>query len=135
MRYFFTDASWAAFEPLARQAAGVRRGQRPQLSERMFFEAILFQLRTGVPWRDLPGEFGCWLAVYQRFRRRIASGALDRLADLLTADPDLGSMGRVFIDSTIVRAHRHAAGARRRKVAARPSSRSAATPSAAAAAG
>ena len=66
----------------------------------MFFEAPLYVARTGVPWRDLPGDFGAWDAVYNRFRRWVASGGLSRLFALLTADPALGEVRRVFIDST-----------------------------------
>jgi len=46
------------------------------LPDRMFFEAVLYLARTGVPWRDLPGEFGSWDAVYNRLRRWMASGVL-----------------------------------------------------------
>jgi putative transposase len=81
----------------------------------MFFEALLYLARTGIPWRDLPAEFGRWDAVYNRFRRWVHSGALRRLFEALTADPAFDDIRRVFIDSTIIRAHQHAAGARRKK--------------------
>jgi putative transposase len=68
-----------------------------------------------VPWRDLPGEFGRWDTVYNRFRRWVASGALRRLFEAMTDDPAFGEFRRALIDSTIVRAHQHAAGARRKK--------------------
>src|SRR5262249_16661204 len=112
MRYMLTDDLWAAMEPLVRQAKRHKGGQRPALPDRDFFEALLYQARTGVPWRDLPGEFGRWDAVYNRFRRWISSGALRRLFEALTADPAFGEVRRVLIDSTVVRAHQHAAGAR-----------------------
>ena len=115
MRYAITDDLWAVFQPLVRRAKGNPAGQRPRLSERLFFEALLYLCRTGVPWRDLPGEFGAWDAVYNRFRRWVDSGRLATLFRLLTRDPDLGDIRRVLIDSTIVRAHQHAAGARRKK--------------------
>ncbi len=92
-----------------------RGGQPAVLPDRMFFEALLYLGRTGVPLRDLPGEFGAWDAVYNRFRRWVASGGMARLFALLTADPQFGEVRRVLIDSTTVRAHRHAAGARRRE--------------------
>jgi transposase len=60
------------------------------LSDRMFFEAILYISRTGITLRDLPVEFGRWDAVYNRFRRWVASGALARLFGLMTADPQFG---------------------------------------------
>jgi transposase len=58
-----------------------------------------------VPWRDLPSEFGRWDAVYNRFRRWIASGALRLLFEAMTDDPVFGAFRRVLIDSTIVREH------------------------------
>src|SRR6516162_10398647 len=117
MRYMFTDELWSALAPAVNAAKKNRCGKKPQLEDRLFFEALLYLARTGVPWRDLPGDFGSWDAVYNRFRRWIASGSLQRLFELLTADPQLGEMRRVLIDSTIVRAHAHAAGARRKKSA------------------
>jgi putative transposase len=115
MRYMLTNDLWAAMEPLVRQAKRHRGGQPPVLPDRLFFEALLYVARTGVPWRDLPAEFGRWDAVYNRFRRWVRSGGLRRLFELLTADPAFGDIRRVFIDSTIVRAHQHAAGAPRKK--------------------
>jgi transposase len=115
MRYMLTDELWAALEPHVRRAKRHKGGQRPALPDRGFFEALLYLARTGVPWRDLPAEFGRWDAVYNRFRRWVASGALRRLFEALTDDPDLGEFRRVLVDSTVVRAHQHAAGARRKK--------------------
>ena len=117
MRYMLTDDLWAALEPLVAQAKRHKGGQPPALPDRDFFEALLYLARTGIPWRDLPAEFGRWDAVYNRFRRWVASGALRRLFEALTADPVFGEVRRVLIDSTIVRAHQHAAGARRKKKA------------------
>ena len=114
MRYMITDGLWAAMEPLVRRAQRHKGGQPPVLPERMFFEAVLYIARTGAPWRDLPEPFGAWDAVYKRFRRRVASGAMARTFEALTADPQFGAVRRVLVDSTNVRAHRHAAGAARR---------------------
>jgi transposase len=104
MRYLFTDELWAAFGPVAEKAKRYKCGQPPALPERAFFEALLYLARTGIPWRDLPAEFGRWDAVYNRFHRWVASGSLRRLFELLTADPAFGEVRRVLIDSTIVRA-------------------------------
>jgi len=123
MRYMLTDDLWAAMEPLVLKAKRHRGGQPPALPDRDFFEALLYLARTGIPWRDLPSEFGRWDAVYQRFRRWAASGALRRLFEGLTADPTFGEVRRVLIDSTIVRAHQHAAGARRKKKRSGPRGR------------
>ena len=135
MRYMLTDDLWAAMGPLVEQAKRHRGGQPPALPERAFFEALLYLARTGIPWRDLPAEFGRWDAVYNRFRRWVASGALRRLFEALTADPAFGDVRRVLIDSTIVRAHQHAAGARRKKQSSGPGGRRRPRGSAAAAAG
>ena len=115
MRYMFTDELWAAMEPLVEQAKRYTCGQPPQLPERMFFEAVLYLTRTGIPWRDLPGEFGAWDAVYNRFRRWIASGSLAKLFQLLTDNPAFDDVQRVLVDATNVRAHRHAAGASKKR--------------------
>jgi transposase len=114
MRLLITDELWAELGPLVERAKRHRGGQKPQLPDRLFFEALLYLARTSVPWRDLPGDFGAWDAVYNRFRRWVASGSLARLFESLTADPQLGEVRRILIDSTIVRAHAHAAGARKK---------------------
>ena len=93
------------------------------MPDRGFFEALLYLARTGIPWRDLPAEFGRWDAVYNRFRRWVASGGLRRLFEALTADPAFGDIRRVLIDSTVVRAHQHAAGAPRKKKKLAPGAR------------
>ena len=134
MRYMFTDDLWAAFRPLVHRAKTNHQGPKPKLPDRDFFEALLYLCRTGVPWRDLPAEFGAWDAVYNRFRRWVASGALRRLFELLTAEPRFDGVRRAFVDSTIVRAHKHAAGARRKKSASGRSGRRRPRRSAAAAA-
>ena len=115
MRYLLSDDLWAALGPHVAAAKRYTCGSAPVLPDRMFFEALLYLGRTGIPWRDLPAEFGAWDAVYNRFRRWAASGALRRLFELLTADPAFGEVRRVLVDSTTVRAHRHAAGAPRKK--------------------
>jgi transposase len=114
VRYAFTDDLWNELGPVVKRAKRHKGGKLPKLSDRMFFEALLYWARTGLPWRDLPDVFGAWDAVYNRFRRWIASGSLKTLFDLLTANPVFADIRRVLIDSTIIRAHPHAAGARRR---------------------
>jgi transposase len=114
-----TDALWAGLAPAVERAKKHKGGQRPRLPDRMFFEALLYVARTGVPWRDLPGDFGDWGAVYNRFRRWAHSGSLRRLFELLTERPEFAEVRRVLIDSTIIRAHQHAAGARKKKAGRR----------------
>src|SRR5258707_168030 len=79
---------------------------------RVFVEAVLYRFRTGCPWRDLPERFGHWKSVHQRFGRWAKSGVFDRIFKLLASDHDNEYM---MIDATIVRAHQHSAGARKKR--------------------
>ena len=135
MRTVITDELWAVMGPLVERAKRYPRGPAPAVPDRRFFEAVLYRARTGVPWRDLPAEFGAWDAVYNRLRRWIQSGSLAALFELLTAEPALAPARRVLIDATTVRAHQHAAGAGRRKKGSGPGRPPVARVSAAAAAG
>jgi transposase len=85
---------------------------------RLFVEAVLYRYRTGIPWRDLPERFGAWKAVHTRHARWARTGAWGRLFKALAADAD---NEYAMIDSTIVRAHQHSAGALKKTVATKPS--------------
>ena len=74
----------------------------------MFVNAVMWIAKTGAPWRDLPERFGNWNSVFQRFNRWCKSGVFQSIMEKLQ-DPDLGVL---LLDSTIIRAHQHAAGAR-----------------------
>ena len=115
MRKMPTNATWAVPDPQVAPTGRHACGAKPETSDRVFLEALLYIARTGCPWRDLPAGFGAWDAVYNRFGRWVRSGSLAALFASLTAAPGLGEVRRVRIDSTTVRAHPHAAGARRRK--------------------
>jgi putative transposase len=110
MRYAISDEVWAVWGPMVERCRS-RLGPEPTLPDRMFFEAILYWARTGIPWRDLPAEFGAWDAVYNRLRRWIHSGRLKKLFDLMAERAECEEARRLMIDSTVVRAHQHAAGA------------------------
>ena len=102
-----SDAEWAFFEPFVIER-GPKRG-RPPADHRRVLDAIFWIARTGSPWRDLPEEAGKWSSVYRQFLRWTRSGLWDVLLEALAesrAAPDSVQM----IDSTIVRAHQHAAG-------------------------
>ena len=75
---------------------------------------VLWRTRTGSPWRDLPAEYGLWKTVYHRHRRWSADGTWARILNGLQrdADQDQGPEWSVGVDSTVVWAHQHAAGAR-----------------------
>ena len=78
---------------------------------RLFVEAVLYRYRAGIPWRDLPERFGQWKNVHRRFSRWAQSGVWERVFQLLAADAD---NEYAMIDSTIVRAHQHSAGAQKK---------------------
>lgn len=78
---------------------------------RLFVDAVIYRYRAGIPWRDLPERFGALKAVHTRFSRWAKSGVWRRLFELLAADAD---NEYAMIDSTIVRAHQHSAGAQKK---------------------
>ena len=78
-------------------------------NNRMFVEGVLWIVRTGAPWRDLPRAFGDWNSVFRRFSRWSRKGVWQRIFEALSDDPDFEYL---IIDSTIVRAHQHASGAK-----------------------
>ena len=83
---------------------------------RLFVEAVLYRYRAGIAWRDLPERFGSWKAVHTRFSRWAERGVWQRVLNTLARDAD---NDYAMIDSTIVRAHQHSAGAPQKK--SRPS--------------
>ena len=113
----FSDEFWAVVEPVLRSSAG-RRG-RPWNDHRRTLEGIAWRYRTGTPWRDLPVEFGAWHSVWERHFRWSQDGTYQRMFDAVRASSLIGSgpgdgMEQLLsIDSTVVRAHQHAAGARK----------------------
>ncbi len=78
---------------------------------RLFVEAVLYRYRAGIPWRDLPERFGDGVQVHRRFSRWAKSGVWERMFKVLAADAD---NEYAMIDSTIVRAHQHSAGAQKK---------------------
>lgn len=89
---------------------------------RLFLEAVLWIARTGAPWRDLPPQLGNWHNTYTRFSRWGKTGVWQRIIDAVSKDVDLQAL---FLDSTIVRAHQHAAGAQKNKAPRRSDDRAA----------
>ena len=108
-----TDAAWERIAPLL-PGNGRRGGQ--WRDHRVVINGILWRGRTGAPWRDLPERYGPWRTVYDRLVRWRRDGTWDRLlAEAQTKSDAVGEVvWEVSVDSTSVRAHQHAAGARER---------------------
>lgn len=85
---------------------------------RLFVDAVLYRYRAGIPWRDLPERFGDFRVVHTRFTRWAKRGVWEKLFKRLAVDAD---NEYALIDSTIVRAHQHSAGARKKGAKNKPS--------------
>jgi transposase len=106
MRYDLTDFEWGIIEPVLPKG---RPGRQPQ-NNRQVMNGIFWVLRTGAPWRDLPERYGPYTTVYNRFNRWRRAGIWDRLMVAVTKAHE----GKVqMIDSSIVRVHQHASGAKK----------------------
>jgi transposase len=106
-----TDEARARIEPLL---PPIESGGQRWRDHRQVINAILWKLRTGAPWRDLPERYGPWKTAHERLRIGTSDGTWERVLDHVTVKDD--SIGRVewtvSVDSSSVRAHQHAAGAR-----------------------
>ena len=108
-RLLMSDEEWAFFEAFILAIRG--RGGRPASNHRRVLDGVFWIARTGAQWRDLPEEFGKWSSVYRQFRRWTLAGLweliLESLNDSGAAPPQVQ-----MIDSTVIRAHHLAAGAK-----------------------
>ena len=119
-RFDLTDEEYAAIAPLLPPERSGKPG-RPWIPHRKMLDGMFWIVRTGAPWRDLPERYGPWQTVYERFSRWRAEGLYQKILDRLSAscrreeliDLSLGAM-----DASVVRAHKAAAGARKKTVAA-----------------
>jgi len=127
-RGLMTDEEWAFFAPFLIENRS--RGGRPPSDHRRVLDGVFWIARTGSPWRDLPPEFGAWNSVFRQFRRWTETAVWDGILTALT-ESEASDTATQMIDSTIVRAHQHAAGGRGgfiemisavREVASRPRS-------------
>lgn len=108
-RYALRDDQWERIK-------GFLPGQEGDVGvtakdNRLFVEAVLYRYRAGIPWRDLPERFGPWNSVFVRYNRWSEKGVWERVFAALSADAD---NEYAMIDSTIVRAHQHSAGAQKK---------------------
>ena len=108
-----TNEQWERVAPLLPPQKG--RTGRPAHDHRVILNGILWKVRTGAPWRDLPERYGPWSTVHSRFRRWRLAGVWDRVFAAVQQQAD--AAGQVdwsvqFVDGSVVRAHQHAAGAK-----------------------
>ena len=105
-RDVLTDAQWAQMEAhcLGKPGDPGRSGE----NNRRFVEAVLWVVRTGSPWRDIPERFGKWDSIYSRFRDWVRADVWTRLFEAVSDEPD---MEYAMVDATIVKVHRHGQGA------------------------
>ena len=107
-RYALRDDQWTKIKnllPGRKESVGVTAKDN-----RLFVEAVLYRYRAGIPWRDLPGRFGDFRVVHTRFTRWSERGVWENIFKTLAEDAD---NEYAMIDSTIVRAHQHSAGAKK----------------------
>lgn len=106
-RQLLNDTQWKRIAPLLPGKVG--DPGRSGRDNRLFLEAVLWLVRAGAPWRDLPQRYGKWSSVWKRFRRWALKGVFQRIFESLSNDLDFEY---AIIDGTIVHVHRHGTGAR-----------------------
>ena len=109
-RYGLRDDQWQRIKDLLPGRIG-HVGVTAQ-DNRRFVEAVLYRYRAGIPWRDLPERFGDWKNIHRRFSRWAKAGVWERVFELLASEAD---NEYAMLDSTIVRAHQHSAGAPKKR--------------------
>ena len=113
-RHAISDEGWERIKDLLPGKPG--DPGVPAKDNRLFIDAVLWIAKTGAPWRDLPERFGNWYNVWRRFSRWAQKGVWQRVFEALQ-DPDLEWL---ILDSTVIRAHQHAAGALKKTAARGP---------------
>lgn len=108
-RYELKDQEWNKIADLLPPENLGKRG-RPRKDNRTMLNAMLWIVRSGAPWRDLPECYGPWESVYSRFRKWIDEGFLDNIFHVLSQEAELEELS---LDATIVQAHQHSAGAKK----------------------
>lgn len=110
-RHELSDVEWDLLRPLLPTSST----GRPRLDDRTILNGIVWKFRTGVAWRDVPEQYGSWATLHTRFRRWAKDGTFERMLQAAQAKADAASDidWLTSVDSTVVRAHQHAAGARK----------------------
>ena len=106
-RFVVSDMLWRRLEP--RLSGKISDAGATAKDNRLFLEAVLWRVRTGSPWRDLPPAFGRWNSQFRRFRKWAKAGIFEILFKDMSNDPDLEY---ALIDGTIVQVHQKATGAK-----------------------
>lgn len=115
-RYALRDDQWERMKDWLPGREGHVGGTAKD--NRLFVDAVIYRYRAGIAWRDLPERFGPWKSVWQRHDRWARSGVFERIFTMLAADHDNEYM---MLDATVVRAHQHSAGARKKTAATKRS--------------
>jgi transposase len=115
-RHALRDDQWARIKDFLPGREGHVGGTAGD--NRLFVDAVLYRYRAGVPWRDLPERFGDWKNTHRRWSRWAESGVWEKIFNHLAGEAD---NEYAMIDSTIVRAHQHSAGAQKKKAKTKPS--------------
>jgi len=110
--YYLKNEQWEKIDPLLKLERDTR-GRKPTISDRQALEGVLYVMREGCRWRSLPSEFGNWMTVMMRYTRWVKKGVFWKILMKLQRLKRI-KIKIVFLDATIVRAHRAAAGARKK---------------------
>ncbi|WP_419555021.1 IS5 family transposase [Schleiferilactobacillus harbinensis] len=110
-RYEVTDEQWERIADLFPKRS--TRGRPPKVDNRTAFNATLWLIRSGAAWRDLPERYGPWKTIYSRFRLWVDAGVFEQIFKAVSADAD---MENVSLDSTSIRVHQKASGAKKNAV-------------------
>ena len=107
-RHDISDEKWAIIGPKLAVKRSETRG-RKRKDDRLMFNGILWILKTGAPWRDLPSEFGPWKTVHKRFLQWAKLAIWDSILKELSlnADPEV-----IIIDASFIKLHQHGSGAK-----------------------
>ena len=104
-RHAFSHRQWARIARILPK----NMGRPSKLGDRLFIDAVIYVARTGIPWRDLPGQFGKWKTVYNRFRRWALNGHWEQIFSTASLKPELIAS---ILDSSTVRVHQDGSGGR-----------------------